>query len=300
MVKLILRGYDKYDSSLLRIVRVLRVVRVVRVLRVMSLAKDLQLLVICIMHSFSNFIWSIALLFLIIYIASIYLTQVTLTRSLDGTIPSADAKIFVDLYGTLPTTMMSLWQGLLGGLDWRELVEPLSEHISPVVSFILVIFILFTLLAVLNVITGNFVQTSLEEANEVKQVYRFSQARKMFGALDLDSSGTISYDEVSEHLEDPAVQDFFISLDVDISDARPLFDLIDLDGSGIIDFDEFLSGCMRLQSPARTTDLLLVARGFKDAFDQQWRAFTVLEASLQDIRRSLSLISAHAEEAVDV
>ena len=45
----------------------------------------------------------------------------------------------------------------------------------------------------------------------MKQVYRFSQARKMFGALDLDSSGTISYEEVSEHLEDPAVQDFFIS-----------------------------------------------------------------------------------------
>merc|ERR1719199_743662 len=104
-----------------------------------------------------------------------------------------------------------------------------------------------------------------------------NHARKMFMALDRDASGTISLEELTTHLQDPVVQDFFASLDIDISEARSLFELIDLDNSGVIDFEEFLSGCMRLQGPSKAMDLLLVTRDFRNAFERQGMALTTLE-----------------------
>jgi len=218
---------------------------------------------------------------------SIYLTQMTLTAVIDGKLSVTDEKTFLELYGSIPTTLLSLFEGLLGGMDWKDLVAPIDEHISPFVALVVVLFILFLLLAVLNVITGNFVQTSLDGAQEIKEVHRLNQARQMFQSLDLDNSGELRFDEIGSHLEDPVVQDFFASLDIDVSEARSLFQLIDMDNSGVIDFEEFLRGCMRLQGPAKATDLLLVTRDFRSAFERQGLALQTLEQHLCNIRTAL-------------
>merc|ERR1719265_2377604 len=220
------------------------------------------------------------LIAIMIYTASIYLTQVTTARRLEGGLSEIDELLFKELYGTLPTTMLSLFEGMLGGKDWGILLEPLYREVSPIASFLLLSFILFTLLAVLNVITGNFVQTSLEGAEEVKQVHRFTQAKKMFAALDLDESGCISYKEIRSKSNTAAVCDFFKSMDMDAADARGLFTLLDIDHSGSIEFEEFLKGCMRIQGTALTADVLLLAQDFRSAFEKNWQALRSLEQSL--------------------
>merc|ERR1712216_929560 len=105
----------------------------------------------------------------------------------------------------------------------------------------------------------------------------------MFSALDLDESGSITEQEITEHLDSPAVQDFFLSMDIDATDAHALFKLVDLDGSGVLDLTEFLRGCLRLQGPARATDLLLVTSDFRRAFEQQLEALAILEECLGEV-----------------
>lgn len=109
----------------------------------------------------------------------------------------------------------------------------------------------------------------------------------MFLSLDYDRSGEISFDEISSHLEDPEVQNFFASMDIDVTEAQSLFHLLDMDGSGIIDFEEFLRGTVRLQGPARATDLLLITRDFSRAFERQGLAMTKLEEHLIAIRNTM-------------
>lgn len=48
-------------------------------------------------------------------------------------------------------------------------------------------------------------------------------------------------------------------------EARLLFDMLDADNSGEIQFTEFLSGCMRLQGPAKAIDMVLVMRELREA-----------------------------------
>lgn len=280
-------GYVQYEGTLLRVLRIVRGVRVARVFKVMSVVEDLQLLVSCILHSFASFSWACALLLIMVYIVSIYLTQFMISEVIDGSFTNADELKVVALYGSLPTAMLSLIQGLLGGLDWKELVDPVKS-LSPVVGFVFVLYIVFTMLAILNVITGNFVNTSLDAAKEIKDIHRLTQARRTFITLDFDASGTISLEEIYMHLQDPVVQEFFTSLDIDMSEARSLFQLIDLDDSGYIDFEEFLRGCLRLHGNAKSTDLLLVTRDIRKCFELQGIALQTLEQHLCNLAVALS------------
>lgn len=182
---------------------------------------------------------------------------------------------------------MSLLEGLLGGVDWRDIVHPIREHISWLLAMLLVLYIVFCILAILNVITGSFVQSAMTKASDIKDEHCLNQARKLFICLDSDQSGGIQFNELLEHLAEPVVQEFFETLDIDVSEAKSLFELIDLDNSGVIDFDEFLGGCMRLHGPAKATDLLLVTRDTRAAFERQAMAFMALEQHMCSIMDAL-------------
>merc|ERR1712008_353028 len=130
-------------------------------------------------------------------------------------------------------------------------------------------FMLFMILSLMNVVTGTFVQNTIERADEMKQVNRIQQARRLFKSLDVDSSGFISFNELSSHLEAPEVQKFFRDIDVDLCEARCLFDMLDVNNTGNIEFEDFLSGCVRLQGPAKSLDLLLLSRDMRGAFEKQ-------------------------------
>ena len=71
---LTLTGFGRQSPSAygLRIVRSLRSVRSMRILQVMEFTEELRLLVSCILHSLQAFFWSILLILMLIYIASIY------------------------------------------------------------------------------------------------------------------------------------------------------------------------------------------------------------------------------------
>merc|ERR1719401_362606 len=119
----------------------------------------------------------------------------------------------------------------------------------------------------MNVITGTFVQGAITYAQEVKEQQNMMQARLLFKELDEDSSGFISFDEIEKHLESQAVQEYFKMIDVDPSEAKHLFEMLDINDSGEIDLEEFLSGCLRLQGPAKALDLLLVTRENRRFFE---------------------------------
>eukprot|EP00434_Breviolum_minutum_P029334 symbB.v1.2.025947.t1/scaffold2554.1/size89898/9 len=114
--------YGGMDFGVLRIVRTLRCVRLLRVLRITRFFDDLRRLVACIVYSAKSFIWSVAFVFLLVYIYGLYLTQsVHLHRLETGPKAAGDE---------VGRSILSLFQALTGGIDWRDLVEPLSEYMN--------------------------------------------------------------------------------------------------------------------------------------------------------------------------
>jgi len=181
-----------------------------------------------------------------------------------------DDALLHQYYGSVPRSLLSMFQGLTGGVDWGDLMNPLLEHEGLRWAALgLLIYLAFAILGVMNVVTGTFVQNAIERSEEVKEINKVAQARQLFKCLDLDMSGSISFEEIRSHLHSGPVQGFLRSIDVDISEARCLFEVMDLRGSGTIDFDEFLSACLRLQGPARALDLILLCRDSRRFFEQQ-------------------------------
>lgn len=138
----------------------------------------------------------------------------------------------------------------------------------------------FSVLAVLNVVTGVFVENCiksmqnddfaviLEQTSERQNSY--NHVKQVFLKADVDGSGRLGIEEFKKHLGDPYVQAYFRRLDIEVegNGLESLFALLDFDGSGEIDIDEFCFGCSRLKGFARSLDLARVQHGQRRMYEE--------------------------------
>lgn len=289
----------RVGQSALNGLRALRVVRVLRVLRVLRLLEDLRTLVSCIAASLKPFFWAVLLLFLMVYVISVYFTQLVLNFRLDHTDDAPETRALTKWFGTLGRSILSMYQALSGGLSWNDIASPLIEHISWVLGILITLYIAFSCLAMMNVITGAFVDSALRQANEDRSVYLVKQARSLFRTLDLDRKGGITLEHFKAKWDSEALLQYFQEIDVDVSEAGCLFEILDINNNGSIDCDEFLSGLLRLKGPAKALDLVLVARELRRAFEQQMEHLRGIEMQLLWVRNAMGSFGAgfRADEA---
>jgi len=77
-------------------------------------------------------------------------------------------------------------------------------------------------------------------------------------ALDTHRLGFISASEFHSAVQNPRIQAFLETLNLESYNDKTLFHLLDMDGSGFIDADQFVCGCARLKGHARSIDLAKV------------------------------------------
>eukprot|EP00928_Gymnodinium_smaydae_P084913 TRINITY_DN681_c2_g2_i1.p1 TRINITY_DN681_c2_g2~~TRINITY_DN681_c2_g2_i1.p1 ORF type:complete len:676 (-),score=114.68 TRINITY_DN681_c2_g2_i1:94-2064(-) len=249
------------DMGALRVMRVLRLVRVMRLVRVLRLIGELRTMVLSIFGCLKALVWAMLLLFLVMYIVGIYLTQVVLDTRL--TVNESEGNVSEELvkrYGSLGDTILSLYQAVTGGDDWGNFLEPLRLEVSVYLVPFFMFYVSFALLCMLNVITGVFVDSALKEAKKDKDTYVMSQVRSLFSQNDVDGNGSISWEEFSMMCETKEMQELFQDMGAEVGEAKDIFRLIDSDESNSIDPDEFVSGFSRLRGPAKALDLQMLMR----------------------------------------
>jgi len=252
-------------SPIFIVVSVLKVMRITRILIIMRFVAELRLLVSCLVHSVKSFFWAFALVCMITYILAIFFTQITLYYVVDKDADEEGAASLRKLYGSVMNACISLMGGLTGGIDWVELVRPLVTYVSPTVGLLFVLVITFNVLALMNVVTATFVYQAMERASDVEEMQKISQACMIFDKLNSEGTGSISFAALSQHLDSDEVQAFFESMEIDTSHAELLFNLMDSSNDCKLDFSEFISGCLRLQEPARTIDIVFLLKELKES-----------------------------------
>lgn len=276
-------------GTMLRVVRVLRALRIVRVLRVMRVHQELRMLVGCVLNSSKSFLWALLLIWLMIYVLSVYVVQTITTDRHDQS--DEDIAELDRWFGTVPRAMLSLFQALTGGVDWDDLVRPLGERIGAWLALLVTAYIAFFVLAVLNVVTGTFVESAIVRAKELREQNLAHRARRIFTSLDTNHSGTITLSEIKHHLTDECNLElvaYFKQIDVDVTEAECLFDMLDINDSGSIDLEEFLSGCLRMQGSVKALDLLLVTREARYNDVRRGESLHRMEAKLREIRDQMN------------
>merc|ERR1712050_510454 len=103
---------------------------------------------------------------------------------------------------------------MLGGVSWGVVCDALFS-IDATSAALFFFYIAFTILAVLNIITGVFVDNAVETARtqrdflvqkemELKEKY-VEEMRDLFAEMDDDGSGTVTLEEITEYFGDPRV-----------------------------------------------------------------------------------------------
>ncbi|CAJ1406578.1 unnamed protein product, partial [Effrenium voratum] len=252
-------GFDGLDLSqltdetiLLRALRIFRLLRILRILRIMHISGELQAIMTAVAKGMRSFIWTVVFLFLVLYAVGVFLTQSVTDYKVALAKESQVPAKLEGYFGTLPSTMLALFQAVTDGQEWRDMLEPLIEEISPWMAIPFCMYVAFTAFALLNILTGIFVDSALQNGQDEKRRFLLREVGLLFRETHKDQ---ISWPDFQAQLENPHMQQLFAALDVDEVDAHELFHMLDSSHEGKIQADEFLNGCLRLDGPAKAIDL---------------------------------------------
>merc|ERR1712083_694434 len=163
----------------------------------------------------------------------------------------------------------------------------MGDHISPWLVVPVCLYIGFTIFALMNTVTGVFVESALASKKREEELFLLHTLRHLFQNTDEDGSGDISWEEFQSQLESPEMHIFFQTIDLDLDEAEELFTLVDIDGSGSIDPEEFVNGCIRLQGPAKALDLATFMHEFTQAQKRDHARERKLHQALAKLEREI-------------
>merc|ERR1711988_1651451 len=151
-----------------------------------------------------------------------------------------------------------------GGVDWREISTPLSTDISPVHGVMFAMYIAFTVIAFMNVVTGVFVEGAISQTKQAKSDRLLKGLTKLFWNLDGTERGLVFADDLKRigGRELERLKRYGIAPE----EMGALFDLMDSQGAGFVDHEEMALGCMRLRGPAKSIDMLRVLHEVRQVF----------------------------------
>ena len=127
---------DSFASGSFRILRILRLARSARGLRIVRLLRfirPLRLLVFSIAVTLKSLIWSVILLFIIIYLFSILFADANLAHFTSGGHTPPTILTDHDLqthFGGVQISMHTLFRAICGGLEWRHAANSLDSSIG--------------------------------------------------------------------------------------------------------------------------------------------------------------------------
>ena len=131
--------------------RMLRLARIMRLARVIHLLVELRSMVASIVACLRPLIWAAVLFGMLVYTVAVTLTESAnhLRAAQNSTHSALDS-----YFSSLGTAAITLWMCITGGIDWKNVADPLIYEISPWMGAAVTVYVAFSVLAMMNVITG--------------------------------------------------------------------------------------------------------------------------------------------------
>lgn len=264
------------NYSFMRLLRILRLIRVVRLVRIVRIIGELRTLVTSIISSLKSLSWTIVLLIVMMYMVGIYFAQLISDHGRHD-------PILCEYFGSLGKSLLTLFEAFTGGVDWHILADALLKSIHPFCAVLFALYIAFAVLAVLNVVTGVFVESALAVTRHDKDVDLVNHLREVFAKTDHDGNGMLEWEEFEKHIEDSQMDVLFKAVDLDRSEARGLFELIDIENKGEISREDFIMGCLRLKGGAKALDLATLMYDNKRLANMLEEHMSVVETFINEV-----------------
>ncbi|CAE7555928.1 KCNA1 [Symbiodinium sp. CCMP2592] len=251
-------GTGASNFRIIRVFKLTRLLQVLRSVRIVRFVSAFRALVYSVIDTTRQLLWAMVLLILIIYSFGILFTDAVLYHLFwFDEIEEADLKLY---FGSVFHSCTTLFRALMNGFDWSVAADallPLGEFWVQLFH----LYIAFCGLAVLNVITGVFVNSAIKTREKdhetlMQNMYKLKDlVGDLWKKLDKAGAGKITITEFERMFEEEDMRAFFGAIEMNAMDAWTLFDSLDADGDHLISFEEFKERCLQLHGPARSVDL---------------------------------------------
>mmetsp|Transcript_79391 Transcript_79391/g.246513 ORF Transcript_79391/g.246513 Transcript_79391/m.246513 type:complete len:545 (+) Transcript_79391:1-1635(+) len=256
----------------MRLLRLLKMMKLLRVVRVMRFFRELRLMLFSIARSFRSLLWAMLMLLLIMYIfalcfiqgATVYITE---TRPIDMSQEVEES--LLTHWTTVLDSLLTLFMAITGGDDWSNFLLSCTAF-GEIYHYLFICYIMFQTIAVLNVLTGIFVEASLDAAqadqdNVIHEALELEAANAdclesvFFRSADGSEKSFITNEEFEQHFESDSLKAYFAALEIDIVHVRELFHELDENGDGQVSVEELRAGLMQLKGRAQSIDMISLA-----------------------------------------
>ncbi|CAK8989614.1 Voltage-dependent T-type calcium channel subunit alpha-1G (Voltage-gated calcium channel subunit alpha Cav3.1) [Durusdinium trenchii] len=232
-------------TSVLRIFRIMRVLRTARMARLVRLMPELMILIKGMMVACRSVFFTLVLLLLITYVFSV--AFMTFGR---------DSEIGDKYFGSMGDAVINLIMRLIFS-DQADFFETASRE-SFVMGLLVLLFILFGSLTVMNMLLGVLVEAINTVSTIEREQLEVDFAKKALweliskGDADEDGDNRISEQEFVNVLSKPQAVTALTSLGVDVEAALDYGKLLFEDGEPLT-FGDFMKGILTLRGSNQTT-----------------------------------------------
>jgi len=256
------------NSQYLRVLKLLRLTRLLKLVRTMKWFDSLYVMATALQGCASATLWSFALLFLMQLFIAQSLTQILfLGYFVDDSHSEEDKREVYEYFGTFTRTMLSMFELTLG--NWIPICRLLSDNVSEWFVLFAICHKLTMGFAVVNVISGVFIQESFAIArNDDGIMMRQKQAtskvhsrkmRALFSHMDDNDDCKVDYQEWSKIFQQREVQMWLASMEIHAKDPELLFNVLSK-GEGVIDEQSLADGTFELKGSASAFDVLVILK----------------------------------------
>jgi len=256
------------NLAFMRIFRLMKVAKILRTFRVMRVFRELATILESFKTSFVSLFWCFVMLAFLLYIFALIIIQgmagVLLLKA--DELNDEEVKQIHDVFGSVPQTMLSLYQAVTGGDDWANFYRV----VQLTGQFYCVTFLFFTFFfqfALFNILTGVFVEKAVLASQpdrddlilEQRKKHRkaVQEFRKLCRSVDTDRSGAISYNEFLESMSNELMVSYMASVGLEVHDVELFFKSVagcqSLDEE--IEIEKFVEGCLAMKGSATALDM---------------------------------------------
>eukprot|EP00927_Polykrikos_kofoidii_P069801 TRINITY_DN6543_c0_g1_i1.p1 TRINITY_DN6543_c0_g1~~TRINITY_DN6543_c0_g1_i1.p1 ORF type:complete len:581 (-),score=73.69 TRINITY_DN6543_c0_g1_i1:70-1812(-) len=248
------------------VVRLLRVFRIFQLLRAsgrFGIVKEIRILLVSVSRTARSLCSAFLILMMMEFCLGVFFTQsvTNVKLTFDDELP-ADMKRLDELFGSMPQSMLTLYQSISSGINWCELEGPLRSGISPLMTLVIIGYVSFSLMALMNVITSIFIGSAIRSAEEDQRRALVLAMQSLLQQCDEDGSGTIDWVEFLLAVDSEESEQFFKEIDMEPDDALRLFKLLDVDNTGALESHELIQGCLKMQGPVKAINFAAFLHDF--------------------------------------
>jgi hypothetical protein len=227
--------------------------------------RHLRALIVCIQGSLSSLAWSLVTVFLIYSLFSLFLVQIIVSY-LDDTGEAVEDTIFYDSFGSIAKSILTLHKACTGGDDWSQGYN-IIQTTGVVGSGLYLFFIVFMNFALMNIITGIFVESAMmvlrpDPITVARETSRQEHADaqkldQLCRAVDADVSGKLTREQFEDGLRKKDIPLLLKSLGLQRHHLIEFFNHmahVQAD-NGQVDIITFVDGCMMLKGAATNFDV---------------------------------------------